>query len=87
VVGMTVSVSKQASGVRGQVRGIRELRDRVQAEVCLGSSTTHGYAAITIESSSPAVRDALVKLKDVLRDEAFEMTRTIVEDDAKWSAS
>ena len=83
---MTISVSKQASGRRGQVRSVRELAGRVQAEVCLGSSTTHGYAAITIESSSPAVHDALAKLHAVLRDEAFELTKAIVEDDAKWSS-
>jgi len=82
---MTVSVSKQASGRRGQVRGVRELTGRVQAEVCLGSSTEHGYAAITIESSSPAVAKAMENLKRVLRDEAFELTKAIVEDDAKWS--
>lgn len=83
---MTVSVSKQASGRRGQVRGVRELTGRIQAEVCLGSSTQHGYAAITIESSSPAAVKAMENLKKVLRDEAFELTKAIVEDDAKWSS-
>lgn len=84
---MTTSVSKTASGRRGQVRGVRELIGRVQAEVCLGSSTEHGYAAITIESNSPAVHKAMENLKAVLRHEAFELTKAIVEDDAKWSAS
>lgn len=81
---MSVSVSKNASGRRGQVRAVRELTGRVQAEVCLGSSSQHGYAAITIESSSPAVRKALEALHDVLRTEAFDLTKAIVEDDAKW---
>lgn len=84
---MSVSVSKNASGWRGQVRGVRELTGRIQAEVCLGSSTQHGYAAITIESSSPAVHKAMDNLKAVLRKEAFELTKAIVEDDAKWSAA
>lgn len=82
---MTTSLSRQASGRRGQVRGVRELTGRVQAEVCLGSSTKHGYAAITIESSSAPVRKALDALKKALRDEAFELTKAIVADDAQWS--
>lgn len=69
---------------KGEVRGVRELSRGVQAEVCLGTSTQHGYAAIVVESSSPAVRKALAALKRVLRDEAYELTSKIIEDQREW---
>lgn len=69
---------------KGDVRGVRELARGVQAEVCLGTSTQHGYAAIIVESSSPRVREAMAVLKRALRDEAYELTGKIIEDQRQW---
>jgi len=80
-------VAGQGMITRGDVKGIRELRSGVQASVCLGSSSEHGYATITLTSKSPRVLEALRALKTVLAEEAFEHTRNVVEADAAWRTS
>lgn len=57
----------------GQVTGVRELKGRVQAKVCLGSDVKLGYAYTMVETTSPKVLAALTALKDALREDALEM--------------
>lgn len=68
----------------GEVRAVRELTGRVQAEVCLGADATLGYATIKVETSSPAVMAALAALKQALRDEAKGFVGDVLQGQAAW---
>lgn len=56
---------------RGDVRGVRELKHGVQAQVALGYVPGHGVASATIVSHSLEVLQAMADLKRLLANEAF----------------
>lgn len=74
---------------RGDVNAIRELSgkggQRVQARVCLGSSTRLGSAIVVVESASPGVLKALKALKEALAEDALEITKAMVTEGAEWA--
>lgn len=80
----TKAVRKTGAWRKGDVRGIRELSRGIQAEVCLGASTQHGYASITIASHSPKVMAAVDGLRTALREEAQDLLTRVAEDQAEW---
>lgn len=67
--------------IGGEVRHVRELKDGVQAEVTIGATQRHGYARVTVLSTSPEVKGALVALKVALRNEADTIIRAAQEDE------
>lgn len=68
----------------GEVRNVRELKDGIQAQVCLGADTKSGVAIVTMTSSSPAVREALAALKAAIRDEAQGVMAQQLAGQARW---
>ena len=72
---------------RGDVRAVRELREGVQAEVCLGASAEHGSAVVRVTTKSPAVQEAMTALKEAIRVEALALCQTIVDEHADQVAS
>lgn len=56
----------------GQVGKIRELNRGVEAEVCVGSSASHGYAVLKVLGTSPEVKAAMENLRAALRKEAHD---------------
>jgi hypothetical protein len=78
------TVSNGTSMLKGEVRGIRELKRGVQAQVCLGSSVEHGSAVVVVETASPLVMEALKALKGAIRGEALSLTRDVLGDQVRW---
>lgn len=72
---------------RGDVRAVRELREGVQAEVCLGASAEHGSAVVRVTTKSAAVQEAMTALKDAIRAEALALCQTIVAEHEDQVAS
>lgn len=70
----------------GEVTAVRELKRGVQAQVCLGSSTEHGTAVVTVTSASPAVKAALKTLHLALRDEAGALMAKQLEGQKAWES-
>lgn len=68
----------------GEVKAVRELNGRVQAQVCLGADVEKGSAIITVESRSPEVLAALDDLKAALRREARSLVGDILEGQRRW---
>lgn len=68
----------------GEVRGIREMRNGVQAQVCLGADPVLGSAIVTHTSNSPAVRQALENLKAAIRVDVYTTTRKILAGQRRW---
>ena len=58
----------------GEVRNVRELRGRIQADVVVGMSS-QGTAVVKVETNSLRVRKALDAVKAVLREEAGELIK------------
>lgn len=65
---------------RGEVRAVRQLRDGVQAEVCLGASAVHGSAVVRVVTRSPKVLEALAVLHAAIREEAMDLCKDILAD-------
>jgi predicted NAD/FAD-binding protein len=64
----------------GEVRSVRELKRGVQATVCLGASSRHGSAVITVETDTPEVLAALAMLKRAVAAQAEEIVYKIRTD-------
>lgn len=62
----------------GQVRAVRQLSNRVQAEVCLGATVKDGYAVIRVETQSPEVMAALDSLHKALAADAQRFVSQVV---------
>lgn len=70
----------------GAVTKVRELRRGVQAEVCLGGSTTDGWAVVTVESCDDEVMAALADLKAVMARKARVLMAAQLEGQREWDA-
>lgn len=70
----------------GAVSKVRELRRGVQAEVCLGGSTTEGWAMVKIESCDDEVMAALANLKQVMARKARVLMAAQLEGQREWDA-
>jgi hypothetical protein len=70
----------------GEVRSVRELREGVQAEVCLGASVQHGSAVVRVEARSPEVKKALSALKVAISVETEGLLAEILKDQQAWDA-
>lgn len=68
----------------GEVRGIRELRTGVQAQVCLGADPVRGSAIITVTANSPEVQKAVDALKKAIRRETGALVEDILEGQRRW---
>lgn len=68
----------------GEVANVRELSKGVRADVCLGMSVKHGYAVITVTSTSPKVQKAMDALKRALKEDALENAGAVLADQAEW---
>jgi predicted outer membrane protein len=72
--------------VPGEVTAVRELKGRVQAQVCIASSPTHGSAVVRVETSSAEVQAALLALKRAISKESQAILRKILADQRRWDA-
>lgn len=70
----------------GEVRNIRELKRGVQAQVCLGASTSLGSAVVTVDFNSPEVLKALQSLRTAIRKDCHTLLEGILTDQAAWDA-
>lgn len=68
----------------GEVRYLREVRGKVQAQVCLGASVARGSAIVQVETASPRVLALLAKLKAAVAEETRGMVSDILEDQREW---
>lgn len=68
----------------GEVRKVRELERGVQAQVCLGADVKHGSAIITVETTDPAVMEALATLKAAVRTVARAYVGAVLEGQRAW---
>lgn len=56
----------------GQVGKIRELKRGIEAEVCVGATGKYGYTVLKVLGTSEQVQNALMILRNALRNEAHE---------------
>lgn len=72
--------------VPGEVSGVRELKGRVQASVCIAATPTHGAATVRVETSSAEVQAALLNLKMAISKEAQQILRKVLSEQRRWDA-
>lgn len=72
--------------VPGTVRGLREGKLGLKAEVSLGADSQAGYAVVTVTPKGTAVQAALVALKVAIANEVEETLSAVLEGQKKWDA-
>ena len=72
--------------VPGTVRGIKELKAGLTAQVSLGSDNVAGYAVDTVTPKGRAVAEALLALKVAIAAETEETLSAVLEGQKKWDA-
>lgn len=65
--------------IANSVRAVRQVAAGVQAQVCVGA-TSEAYVWLTVTSSSPAVQEAMVALRDALRADADRLLKAAQDD-------
>lgn len=71
---------------RGEVRSVRELKNGIQAQVCIGADVQHGYATMVVVCSEPEVLAAMDQLKAAIRTASFKYIEDVLAGQAEWDA-